>query len=144
MPETLGSARTARLMALSTLMRNNSDTLSAIQQLMGELNGINNEIRQAEEDSANAEGAMQAQQAANHIAALQLRAQNIKIIIQGLQGQQQALKAQADAQDKKNTLDLQEAQGRAELAAIEEMRNNPTPGFAPIYNPFKGHLNFEW
>ena len=87
---------------------------------------------------------MQAQQAANHIAALQLRAQNIKIIIQGLQGQQQALKAQADAQDKKNTLDLQEAQGRAELAAIEEMRNNPTPGFAPIYNPFKGHLNFEW
>lgn len=144
LPETLGSARTARLMALSTLMRNNSDTLSAIQQLMGELNGINNEIRQAEEDSANAEGAMQAQQAANHIAALQLRAQNIKIIIQGLQGQQQALKAQADAQDKKNTLDLQEAQGRAELAAIEEMRNNPTPGFAPIYNPFKGHLNFEW
>lgn len=144
LPETLGSARTARLMALSTLMRNNSDTLSAIQQLMGELNGINNEIRQAEEDSANAEGAMQAQQAANHIAALQLRAQNIKIIIQGLQGQQQALKAQADAQQKKNEIDMQEAQGRAEVAAIEEMKNSGVPGFAPIYDPFKGHLNFEW
>lgn len=84
LPETLGSARTARLITLVTLMRNNADTLAAIQKLMGELDGINEEIQQAEEDSANAEGAMQAQQAANHIAALQLRAQNIKIIIQGL------------------------------------------------------------
>lgn len=67
-------------------MRNNADTLAAIQKLMGELDGINEEIQQAEEDSANAEGAMQAQQAANHIAALQLRAQNIKIIIQWLTG----------------------------------------------------------
>ena len=113
LPETLGSARTARLITLATLMKNNADTLSAIQKLMGELDSINEEIQQAEEDSANAEGAMQAQQAANHIAALQLRAQNIKIIIQGLQGQQQALKSQAEAQQKKNELDMQEAQGKA-------------------------------
>ena len=125
LPETLGSARTARLITLATLMRNNADTLSAIQKLMGELDSINEEIQQAEEDSANAEGAMQAQQAANHIAALQLRAQNIKIIIQGLQGQQQALKSQAEAQQKKNELDMQEAQGKAEVAAIEESKHIP-------------------
>ncbi|WP_444320583.1 hypothetical protein [Megasphaera sp.] len=144
LPETLGSARTARLITLATLMRNNADTLSAIQKLMGELDSINEEIQQAEEDSANAEGAMQAQQAANHIAALQLRAQNIKIIIQGLQGQQQALKSQAEAQQKKNELDMQEAQGKAEVAAIEEMQNNDSSGFSPTYDPFKGHLHFEW
>ena len=144
LPETLGSARTARLITLATLMRNNADTLAAIQKLMGELDGINEEIQQAEEDSANAEGAMQAQQAANHIAALQLRAQNIKIIIQGLQGQQQALKSQADAQQKKNELDMQEAQGKAEVAAIEEMQNNDSSGFSPTYDPYKGHLHFEW
>lgn len=144
LPETLGSARTARLITLATLMRNNADTLAAIQKLMGELDGINEEIQQAEEDSANAEGAMQAQQAANHIAALQLRAQNIKIIIQGLQGQQQALKSQAEAQQKKNELDMQEAQGKAELAAIEEMQNNDSSGFSPTYDPYKGHLHFEW
>lgn len=142
--ETLGSARTARLITLATLMRNNADTLAAIQKLMGELDGINEEIQQAEEDSANAEGAMQAQQAANHIAALQLRAQNIKIIIQGLQGQQQALKSQAEAQQKKNELDMQEAQGKAEVAAIEEMQNNDSSGFSPTYDPYKGHLHFEW
>ena len=144
LPETLGSARTARLITLATLMRNNADTLAAIQKLMGELDGINKEIQQAEEDSANAEGAMQAQQAANHIAALQLRAQNIKIIIQDLQGQQQALKSQADAQQKKNELDMQEAQGKAEVAAIEEMQNNDSSGFSPTYDPYKGHLHFEW
>lgn len=144
LPETLGSARTARLITLATLMRNNADTLAAIQKLMGELDGINEEIQQAEEDSANAEGAMQAQQAANHIAALQLRAQNIKIIIQGLQGQQQALKSQADAQQKKNELDMQEAQSKAEVAAIEEMQNNDSSGFSPTYDPYKGHLHFEW
>lgn len=144
LPETLGSARTAQLITLATLMRNNADTLAAIQKLMGELDGINEEIQQAEEDSANAEGAMQAQQAANHIAALQLRAQNIKIIIQGLQGQQQALKSQADAQQKKNELDMQEAQGKAEVAAIEEMQNNDSSGFSPTYDPYKGHLHFEW
>ena len=144
LPETLGSARTARLITLVTLMRNNADTLAAIQKLMGELDGINEEIQQAEEDSANAEGAMQAQQAANHIAALQLRAQNIKIIIQGLQGQQQALKSQAEAQQKKNELDMQEAQGKAEVAAIEEMQNNDSSGFSPTYDPYKGHLHFEW
>lgn len=144
LPETLGSARTARLITLATLMRNNADTLSAIQKLMGELDSINKEIQQAEEDSANAEGAMQAQQAANHIAALQLRAQNIKIIIQGLQGQQQALKSQAEAQQKKNELDMQEAQGKAEVAAIEEMQNNDSSGFSPTYDPYKGHLHFEW
>lgn len=144
LPETLGSARTARLITLATLMRNNADTLSAIQKLMGELDSINEEIQQAEEDSANAEGAMQAQQAANHIAALQLRAQNIKIIIQGLQGQQQALKSQAEAQQKKNELDMQEAQGKAEVAAIEEMQNNDSSGFSPTYDPYKGHLHFEW
>ena len=144
LPETLGSARTARLITLATLMRNNADTLAAIQKLMGELDGINEEIQQAEEDSANAEGAMQAQQAANHIAALQLRAQNIKIIIQGLQGQQQALKSQADAQQKKNELDMQEAQGKAEVAAIEEIQNNDSSGFSPTYDPYKGHLHFEW
>lgn len=144
LPETLGSARTARLITLATLMRNNADTLSAIQKLMGELDSINEEIQQAEEDSANAEGAMQAQQAANHIAALQLRAQNIKIIIQGLQGQQQALKSQAEAQQKKNELDMQEAQGKAEVAAIEEMQNNDSYGFSPTYDPYKGHLHFEW
>lgn len=143
LPETLGSARMARLSTLSTLMRNNADTLSAIQKLIGELDGINEEIRQAEEASANAEGAMQAQQAANHIAALQVRAQNIRIIIQGLQTQQQTLKAQAEAQMKKNELDLQEAQGKAEVAAIEAMRP-PGSGFAPIYDPFKGHLHFDW
>lgn len=144
LPETLGSARTARLITLATLMRNNADTLSAIQKLMGELDSINEEIQQAEEDSANAEGAMQAQQAANHIAALQLWAQNIKIIIQGLQGQQQALKSQAEAQQKKNELDMQEAQGKAEVAAIEEMQNNDSSGFSPTYDPYKGHLHFEW
>lgn len=144
LPETLGSARTARLITLATLMRNNADTLLAIQKLMGELDSINEEIQQAEEDSANAEGAMQAQQAANHIAALQLRAQNIKIIIQGLQGQQQALKSQAEAQQKKNELDMQEAQGKAEVAAIEEMQNNDSSGFSPTYDPYKGHLHFEW
>ena len=144
LPETLGSARTARLITLATLMRNNADTLAAIQKLMGELDGINEEIQQAEEDSANVEGAMQAQQAANHIAALQLRAQNIKIIIQGLQGQQQALKSQAEAQQKKNELDMQEAQGKAEVAAIEEMQNNDSSGFSPTYDPYKGHLHFEW
>ena len=144
LPETLGSARTARLITLVTLMRNNADTLAAIQKLMGELDGINEEIQQAEEDSANAEGAMQAQQAANHIAALQMRAQNIKIIIQGLQGQQQALKSQAEAQQKKNELDMQEAQGKAEVAAIEEMQNNDSSGFSPTYDPYKGHLHFEW
>lgn len=144
LPETLGSARTARLITLATLMRNNADTLSAIQKLMGELDSINEEIQQAEEDSANAEGAMQAQQAANHIAALQLRAQNIKIIIQGLQRQQQALKSQAEAQQKKNELDMQEAQGKAEVAAIEEMQNNDSSGFSPTYDPYKGHLHFEW
>lgn len=144
LPETLGSARTARLITLATLMRNNADTLSAIQKLMGELDSINEEIQQAEEDSANAEGAMQAQQAANHIAVLQLRAQNIKIIIQGLQGQQQALKSQAEAQQKKNELDMQEAQGKAEVAAIEEMQNNDSSGFSPTYDPYKGHLHFEW
>ena len=144
LPETLGSARTARLITLATLMRNNADTLSAIQKLMGELDSINEEIQQAEEDSANAEGAMQAQQASNHIAALQLRAQNIKIIIQGLQGQQQALKSQAEAQQKKNELDMQEAQGKAEVAAIEEMQNNDSSGFSPTYDPYKGHLHFEW
>ncbi len=144
LPETLGSARTARLITLATLMRNNADTLSAIQKLMGELDSINEEIQQAEEDSANAEGAMQAQQAANHIATLQLRAQNIKIIIQGLQGQQQALKSQAEAQQKKNELDMQEAQGKAEVAAIEEMQNNDSSGFSPTYDPYKGHLHFEW
>lgn len=144
LPETLGSARTARLITLATLMKNNADTLAAIQKLMGELDGINEEIQQAEEDSANAEGAMQAQQAANHIAALQLRAQNIKIIIQGLQGQQQALKSQAEAQQKKNELDMQEAQGKAEVAAIEEMQNNDSSGFSPTYDPYKGHLHFEW
>ncbi|MGN0946698.1 MAG: hypothetical protein ACI4N8_09420 [Megasphaera sp.] len=144
LPETLGSARTARLITLATLMKNNADTLSAIQKLMGELDSINEEIQQAEEDSANAEGAMQAQQAANHIAALQLRAQNIKIIIQGLQGQQQALKSQAEAQQKKNELDMQEAQGKAEVAAIEEMQNNDSSGFSPTYDPYKGHLHFEW
>ena len=144
LPETLGSARTARLITLATLMRNNADTLSAFQKLMGELDSINEEIQQAEEDSANAEGAMQAQQAANHIAALQLRAQNIKIIIQGLQGQQQALKSQAEAQQKKNELDMQEAQGKAEVAAIEEMQNNDSSGFSPTYDPYKGHLHFEW
>lgn len=144
LPETLGSARTARLITLATLMRNNADTLSAIQKLMGELDSINEEIQQAEEDSANAEGAMQAQQAANHIAALQLRAQNIKIIIQGLQGQQQALKSQAEAQQKKNELDMQEAQGKAEVAAIEEMQNNDSSGFSPTYDSYKGHLHFEW
>ena len=144
LPETLGSARTARLITLATLMRNNADTLSAIQKLMGELDSISEEIQQAEEDSANAEGAMQAQQAANHIAALQLRAQNIKIIIQGLQGQQQALKSQAEAQQKKNELDMQEAQGKAEVAAIEEMQNNDSSGFSPTYDPYKGHLHFEW
>ena len=144
LPETLGSARTARLITLATLMRNNADTLSALQKLMGELDSINEEIQQAEEDSANAEGAMQAQQAANHIAALQLRAQNIKIIIQGLQGQQQALKSQAEAQQKKNELDMQEAQGKAEVAAIEEMQNNDSSGFSPTYDPYKGHLHFEW
>ena len=144
LPETLGSARTARLITLATLMRNNADTLAAIQKLMGELDGINEEIQQAEEDSANAEGAMQAQQAANHIAAMQLRAQNIKIIIQGLQGQQQALKSQAEAQQKKNELDMQEAQGKAEVAAIEEMQNNDSSGFSPTYDPYKGHLHFEW
>ena len=144
LPETLGSARTARLITLATLMRNTADTLAAIQKLMGELDGINEEIQQAEEDSANAEGAMQAQQAANHIAALQLRAQNIKIIIQGLQGQQQALKSQAEAQQKKNELDMQEAQGKAEVAAIEEMQNNDSSGFSPTYDPYKGHLHFEW
>ena len=144
LPETLGSARTARLITLATLMRNNADTLSAIQKLMGELDSINEEIQQAEEDSANAEGAMRAQQAANHIAALQLRAQNIKIIIQGLQGQQQALKSQAEAQQKKNELDMQEAQGKAEVAAIEEMQNNDSSGFSPTYDPYKGHLHFEW
>lgn len=144
LPETIGSARTARLITLATLMRNNADTLSAIQKLMGELDSINEEIQQAEEDSANAEGAMQAQQAANHIAALQLRAQNIKIIIQGLQGQQQALKSQAEAQQKKNELDMQEAQGKAEVAAIEEMQNNDSSGFSPTYDPYKGHLHFEW
>ena len=144
LPETLGSARTARLITLATLMRNNADTLSAIQKLMGELDSINEEIQQAEEDSANAEEAMQAQQAANHIAALQLRAQNIKIIIQGLQGQQQALKSQAEAQQKKNELDMQEAQGKAEVAAIEEMQNNDSSGFSPTYDPYKGHLHFEW
>lgn len=144
LPETLGSARTARLITLATLMRNNADTLSAIQKLMGELDSINEEIQQAEEDSANAEGAMHAQQAANHIAALQLRAQNIKIIIQGLQGQQQALKSQAEAQQKKNELDMQEAQGKAEVAAIEEMQNNDSSGFSPTYDPYKGHLHFEW
>ena len=144
LPETLGSARTARLITLVTLMRKNADTLAAIQKLMGELDGINEEIQQAEEDSANAEGAMQAQQAANHIAALQLRAQNIKIIIQGLQGQQQALKSQAEAQQKKNELDMQEAQGKAEVAAIEEMQNNDSSGFSPTYDPYKGHLHFEW
>lgn len=144
LPETLGSARTARLITLATLMRNNADTLSAIQKLMVELDSINEEIQQAEEDSANAEGAMQAQQAANHIAALQLRAQNIKIIIQGLQGQQQALKSQAEAQQKKNELDMQEAQGKAEVAAIEEMQNNDSSGFSPTYDPYKGHLHFEW
>ena len=108
---------------------------------MGELDSISEEIQQAEEDSANAEGAMQAQQAANHIAALQLRAQNIKII---LQGQQQALKSQAEAQQKKNELDMQEAQGKAEVAAIEEMQNNDSSGFSPTYDPYKGHLHFEW
>ena len=144
LPETPGSARTARLITLATLMRNNADTLSAIQKLMGELDSINEEIQQAEEDSANAEEAMQAQQAANHIAALQLRAQNIKIIIQGLQGQQQALKSQAEAQQKKNELDMQEAQGKAEVAAIEEMQNNDSSGFSPTYDPYKGHLHFEW
>ena len=144
LPETLGSARTARLITLVTLMRNNADTLAAIQKLMGELDGINEEIQQAEEDSANAEGAMQAQQAANHIAALQLRAQNIKIIIQGLQGQQQALKSQAEAQQNQNELDMQEAQGKAEVAAIEEMQNNDSSGFSPTYDPYKGHLHFEW
>lgn len=144
LPETMGSARTARLVTLATLMRNNADTLAAIQKLMAELDTINKEIQQAEEDSSNAEGAMQAQQAANHIAALQLRAQNIKIIIQGLQGQQQALKSQAEAQQKKNELDMQEAQGKAEVAAIEEMQNNNSSGFSPTYDPFKGHLHFEW
>ena len=93
--------------------------------LMLHIYGINEEIQQAEEDSANAEGAMQAQQAANHIAALQLRAQNIKIIIQGLQGQQQALKSQADAQQKKNELDMQEAQGSQ---LVQMMERSVTPG----------------
>ena len=125
LPETLGSARTARLITLVTLMRNNADTMAAIQKLMGELDGINEEIQQAEEDSANAEGAMQAQQAANHIAALQLRAQNIKIIIQGLQGQQQALKSQAEDQQKKNELDMQEAQGSQ---LVQMMERSVTPG----------------
>lgn len=57
---------------------------------------------------------------------------------------QEALKSQAEAQQKKNELDMQEAQGKAEVAAIEEMQNNDSSGFSPTYDPYKGHLHFEW
>ncbi len=138
LPTTLQGARTARLMAINTLMHNNKDTVTAIQGLLGELNQINEEIKQAQEDSANATGSVQVTQAANHIAALQLRAQNIKIIIQGLQGQQAAFKNQADAQEKKNAMDVADAQTQAEEKATEDMLQNSSV-YTTFYDPWKAH-----
>ena len=142
-PETLQSSRSARAVALATLMNNNEQTLKSIQKLMKELDEINKEIEQASEDSANATGAMQAQQAANHIAALQSRAQEIKITIDGLKIQQQTLKAQAEAQEKQNQLDLEDAQSKAERQAIEKMKSEAVD-YAPVSEPWKeyGNLHF--
>ena len=86
LPQTLQSARSARAVTLATLMNNNEQTLKSLQQLMKELDDVNDALEQAMEDSANATGAMQAQQAANQIAALQARAQQIRITIQGCRG----------------------------------------------------------
>ena len=134
LPQTLQSARSARAVTLATLMNNNEQTLKSLQQ---------DALEQAMEDSANATGAMQAQQAANQIAALQARAQQIRITIQGLQGQQQALKLQAEAQEKKNQLDMQEAQGKAEKEVIAEMQRN-TVEYAPVSNPWKTYGNLKF
>lgn len=143
LPQTLQSARSARAVTLATLMNNNEQTLKSLQQLMKELDDVNDALEQAMEDSANATGAMQAQQAANQIAALQARAQQIRITIQGLQGQQQALKLQAEAQEKKNQLDMQEAQGKAEKEVIAEMQRN-TIEYAPVSNPWKTYGNLKF
>lgn len=143
LPETMQSARTAKYMAIATLMANNKNTVTAIQKLTAELDGINNEIQQAEQESANAQGQMQAQQVANHIAALQTRAQSIKIIIQSLQGQQQALKNQAETQEKKNQLDLQDAQAQSEREAIEKMVQE-SGGPQKIYDPYVANHALIW
>lgn len=143
LPETMQSARTAKYMAIATLMANNKETVTAIQKLTAELDGINKEIQQAEQESANAEGQMQAQQVANHIAALQTRAQSIKIIIQSLQGQQQALKNQAETQEKKNQLDLQDAQAQSEREAIEKMVQE-SGGPQKIYDPYVANHALIW
>lgn len=143
LPETMQSARTAKYMAIATLMANNKNTVTAIQKLTAELDGINNEIQQAEQESANAQGQMQAQQVANHIAALQTRAQSIKIIIQSLQGQQQALKNQAETQEKKNQLDLQDAQAQSEHEAIQKMVQE-SGGPQKIYDPYVANHALIW
>lgn len=134
LPGTIDSYRSARLIILGTVMRNNTETLTAIQQNMEELENTRDALQDAMQASADATGSVQAQQAANQIAALQVKMQSLQANIEALKIQQGAIKNQADAQDKQNQYALEDARAKAEEAYAEKLKTKTYP--EPIRDPW--------
>lgn len=142
LPGTLDSARSARFIMLATIMRHNQDTVTALQDLFGELDEVNAGIQEAMEATANATGSVQAQQAANQLAALQQRSQSIQAQIQGLKLQQEAITSQAAAQEKVNQYALEDARAEAEHEYIAQLKTVTYP--EPIEDPWLKASTWKW
>lgn len=114
LPASMTAERTARSVAISSIMENNANTLAAYSSLVNELNGCMRDLKDLQELSHNATGNMQAQQIANDIQMVTNHMNNINTAILALKGQQSAMQSQAEAQEKQNQIAVEDARATAE------------------------------
>lgn len=112
---------TALLTATGALLRNNENTVAAYQEIMKALDDTNTELGKLLEQSANVEGSVQAQQISNQIQAKQAQIESLRTALSALDAQQKVMTSQAEAQEKKNQIDLATNQGEAEKKAAQQI-----------------------
>ncbi len=142
LPGSIDSYRSARMIILGTVMRNNTETLTAIQQNLAELDKTREALAEAMDASANATGSVQAAQAASQINGLKVKMDMINANIEALKVQQGAIKNQAEMQDKQNQYTMEDARSKAESTYIDNLKTKTyTP---PDPDPWLKYSKWKW
>lgn len=126
----LNDRTAATMVAVGTLLSTNKNTMEVYQQITKALADSSQQLDDLINTSQSVEGSVQAQQVASQIAGVQARIDMYRGYLEVMDNQQKVLKAQAEAQQKKNDIDMAQNNAAANKKAIEEDSTNyqNTPG----------------
>ena len=136
----------AKMAYQGAIMTNNKDVLEAYKKISTELEDANKELQDLMEENAklgtdSKTGTLAAQQLNNQIKAVQARIQTYETMMKSLQGQNDIIRSQAEAQEKTNEILVNRAQVNAEKAYMKDVENrlNASDDSTPNVNVFTAY-----